>query len=68
MIVSKEIQVMGSPGMPISRYPAMFNLIESAQINPSQLLLQRVSLDEAYGVIAGMSEYSNVGISVVDRF
>jgi D-arabinose 1-dehydrogenase-like Zn-dependent alcohol dehydrogenase len=68
MIVAKEIQVMGSSGIPTSRYPAMFNLIESVQIDPSQLVSQRVSLDEAYGVIAGMSEYSNVGISVVDRF
>ncbi|WP_338449464.1 zinc-dependent alcohol dehydrogenase family protein [Niallia oryzisoli] len=68
MIVAKEIQVMGSSGMPTSRYPAMFNLIESVQIDPSQLVSQCVSLDEAYGVIAGMSEYSNVGISVVDRF
>ena len=68
MIVAKEIQVIGSSGMPTSRYSAMFNLIESVQIDPSQLVTQRVSLDEAYGVIAEMSEYSNVGISVVDRF
>lgn len=68
MIVAKEIQVIGSSGMPTSRYPAMFNLIKSVHINPSNLVTERVSLDDAYSVIAGMGKYSNAGISVVDRF
>jgi len=68
MMVAKEIQLVGSSGMPTSRYPAMFNLIDSLNIDPSKLVTERVSLDEAYQVIAGMSEYTNLGISVVDRF
>ena len=67
-IVSKEIQVIGSSGMPTSRYSAMFNLIESVHINPSLLVTERVSLDNAYKVIEGMGNFANTGISVVDRF
>ncbi|MGE7602924.1 zinc-dependent alcohol dehydrogenase family protein [Peribacillus sp. NPDC097675] len=68
MIVGKEIQIIGSSGMPTSRYSSMFQLIESVNIKPGDLVTERVSLDQAFDVIAGMSHYANTGISVVDRF
>lgn len=66
MIVGKEAQIIGSAGMPISRYRQMFHLIESVQIDPSKLVTGTVSLEQASDVIVSMGNFSNVGIAVVD--
>jgi len=68
MIVGKEAQIIGSAGIPVSRYPAMFRLIESVRIQPEKLVTQRIPLEEASRVFVQMSQYANTGISVVDRF
>lgn len=68
MIVSKEAQIIGSGGMPTSRYQEMFNLLESVQIDPGKLVTERVSLEQVSDVIQAMTNYSNIGISVVDRY
>lgn len=68
LVVGREIKVIGSAGMPISGYERMFKFIKTLNIDPSKLVTRRVSLEEAFDVIAEMSHYSNVGITVVDRF
>ncbi|MEW9674079.1 zinc-dependent alcohol dehydrogenase family protein [Ammoniphilus sp. 3BR4] len=68
MIVAKEMQIVGSLTMPISRYPSMLNVVESLNIQPSQLITERIALEQASDVFEAMSNYSNIGISVIDRF
>jgi D-arabinose 1-dehydrogenase-like Zn-dependent alcohol dehydrogenase len=68
MIVGKEAQIIGSAGMPTSHYQDMFNLIESVDIKINKLVTERVTLEQASDVIVSMNQYSNIGISVVDRF
>ena len=68
MIVGKEARIVGSSGMPTSHYDSMLNLIDSVNIQISQLVTERISLEQASDVIASMTNYSNVGITVVDRF
>jgi D-arabinose 1-dehydrogenase-like Zn-dependent alcohol dehydrogenase len=67
-IFLKELQIIGSFTMPISRYPAMFDLVESTNLDLSQLITNRISLDEAAQVFEAMNEFSAVGMTVVDRF
>lgn len=67
-MVGREIQIIGSSGMPTSHYRHMFNLIDSVNIQISKLVTRTVALEEAFDVIKGMGNYSNTGITVVDRF
>ncbi|MDR7075733.1 D-arabinose 1-dehydrogenase-like Zn-dependent alcohol dehydrogenase [Neobacillus niacini] len=67
-IVTKELQIIGSVTMPISRYTPMLHLIDTLNIQPSKLVTERISLDQAGDVFEAMSSFSNIGISVVDRF
>jgi threonine dehydrogenase-like Zn-dependent dehydrogenase len=54
--------------MPTSHYQDMFKLIESVDIKINKLVTERVTLEQASDVIVSMNQYSNIGISVVDRF
>ncbi|HKD66898.1 MAG TPA: zinc-binding dehydrogenase [Candidatus Binataceae bacterium] len=67
-IVLMEIELVGSSNMQPWRYPAMLDLVERGKVSPKALITQTLPLNKAFGVIEKMTHYSNVGISVIDRF
>ena len=46
----------------------MLDLVERGKVSPKALITQTLPLNKAFGVIEKMTHYSNVGISVIDRF
>jgi D-arabinose 1-dehydrogenase-like Zn-dependent alcohol dehydrogenase len=67
-IVFKEIRLMGSLAIQSHRYPAMLEMVERGRLAPRNLITETIPLEKAFGVIEKMSNFENVGISVIDQF
>jgi len=67
-IVFKEIQFTGSLAIQSHRYPAMLDMVERGRLAPRNLITETLPLEKAFGVIEKMSNFENVGISVINQF
>jgi D-arabinose 1-dehydrogenase-like Zn-dependent alcohol dehydrogenase len=65
VIVQREIQFVGSVGMPSWRYPGLLAMVASGRLQPGRLVGQTVSIDQAPDVLAAMSDFATQGIQVV---
>ncbi len=68
LVYSRQISVMGTRGIPASRFPALFAMIAAGHFDPARLVTQRISLEEAGTALAAMNGYTGAGITVIDRF
>lgn len=67
-IVGKEIQLLGSHGMPVTEFPAMLRMVAAGRLDPGKLVTRKVALEETSAVIAAMDDYETLGFTVIDRF
>ena len=67
-VIMGEQEILGVRGMPATDYDRVFELIESGAVDPSRLVTETVSLDEASDVVESMGEFKGVGLTVIDRF
>ncbi|WP_255170349.1 zinc-dependent alcohol dehydrogenase family protein [Natrononativus amylolyticus] len=63
-----DVSVLGSRGMPPSRYDELLGMLESGALDPGALVTRRVTLEEVSDRLAAMSEYDTRGFEVVTRF
>ncbi|ADJ15315.1 zinc-dependent alcohol dehydrogenase family protein [Halalkalicoccus jeotgali] len=66
-MVGREIDFLGSRGMPPTRYDELLGFVESGAIDPGALVSHKVPLAEVPERIAAMDEFSAVGIEVYER-
>jgi alcohol dehydrogenase len=67
-VIMGEQEILGVRGMPATDYDRVFELVESGAVDPSRLVTDTVALDEASQVLESMSEFTGVGVTVIDRF
>jgi alcohol dehydrogenase len=67
-ILYKELRIIGSYGMQAYRYPVLLQQILSGDLQPQELVTNRVGLEEVTDVFQSMEQYTNIGIAVIDRF
>ena len=68
LIVDKEIELIGSHGMPPTHYGAMLRMVAAGKLDPGRLVSQTIPLEEAGAALAAMDGYETLGITVIDRF
>jgi alcohol dehydrogenase len=68
LVYSRQIAVMGTRGIPASRFPALFGMIASGRIDPARLITKTIPLEAAGAALAAMNDYRGSGITVIDRF
>ena len=68
LVYSRQISVMGTRGIPASRFPALFEMIAAGHIDPARLVTNTISLEEAGPALEAMNGYSGAGITVINRF
>jgi alcohol dehydrogenase len=68
LVYSRQISIMGTRGIPASRFPALFAMIAAGRIDPARLVTKTIGLDQAGDALAAMNGYTGVGITVIDRF
>jgi D-arabinose 1-dehydrogenase-like Zn-dependent alcohol dehydrogenase len=67
-IVFKEIQFTGSLAIQSFRYPAMLSMVERGRLEPKKLITETIPIEKAPSVLAQMTNFENVGISVINQF
>jgi len=60
-----DIDVVGSRGMPPSRYDELLRLVADGTLDPGALVTRRVGLGDVSDRLAAMSDYGTSGIEVV---
>ena len=64
----KEIDFLGSFGMPPTRYDEIFRMVERGKLDPGAIVSETISLEDVPDRVAAMSEFDTVGIPVVTEF
>lgn len=65
-MVGREIDFLGSRGMPPTRYDELLRFVENGAIDPGALVTNAVPLEAVPDRIAAMSEFDAVGIEVCE--
>lgn len=68
LFVFRELSFIGSFGMQSARYPEMLAMVESGQLNPGLMVGDKVGLEDTGGVLASMSDFDTVAMSVITGF
>jgi alcohol dehydrogenase len=65
LVVSQELEIYGSHGMPARDYPAMLALIEDGSLRPADLVGTVIRLEDAGAALASMDQPTAAGMTVV---
>jgi alcohol dehydrogenase len=66
-VISRELEIYGSHGMPAIDYPAMLDLIARGKLHPERLIGRTITLDEAPDALVAMGKPASVpGLTVID--
>ena len=68
LIVVKELELIGSSNMPVSRFPDMMRMVESGMLQPEKMITKTVGLEDAAEIIMDMTEFKTPGITVLNRW
>lgn len=68
LMVIKELEFIGSSNMPVTRFKAMLNMIESGVLQPEKMITRTVSIEEAADIIMDMEYYQTPGLTVVNQW
>jgi D-arabinose 1-dehydrogenase-like Zn-dependent alcohol dehydrogenase len=66
LVIGRELQVLGSHGMPAHAYPELLGLIAAGRLDPRPLITRRLALDDAGAALAEIGRQP--GIAVVTSF
>jgi len=66
-VISKELEILGSHGMPAHAYPEMLKMIVSGVLSPQKLISKTVTLAEAGAELAAMGEFAQRGVTVIQN-
>ena len=66
-LIAKEIEIIGSHGMPLADYTIIFDLIASKKIDLSSLIDRTVKLEHVYEEMLNMDTYGNSGMVIIDQ-
>jgi alcohol dehydrogenase len=67
-VYSRQISIMGTRGIPASRFPAIFGMIAAGRLDPAKLVTKRIDLAEAGTALASLDRFQGAGVTVIDRF
>lgn len=65
-VIARELEILGSHGMEVGRYPGMIGMIQSGKVNPGRLVTKVVSLEQAPAELTAIGQFRTVGVSVID--
>jgi alcohol dehydrogenase len=65
LVIGRELELLGSHGMAAHAYPEMLALVASGRLRPGDLVTSRIALDDVPAALAGMSDGSPAGMTVM---
>ena len=67
-VIAKELEIVGSHGMPAHRYDGLLRMISTGVVRPQQLVGKTIPLEEAGAELEAMNRFTQHGTTVIDRF
>jgi alcohol dehydrogenase len=67
-VIGKELEIVGSHGMPAHRYDALLRMISSDILHPKRLIGKTIPLEKAGAELEAMGRFEQHGVTVIDRF
>ena len=67
-VIGRELELVGSHGMQAHRYNEMLGMVSDGLLEPSKLVGDKISLEEAARILPRMNQFKLVGVTVIDRF
>jgi alcohol dehydrogenase len=67
-VIARELEILGSHGMPAHDYAAVFEMIRAGKLRPKQLVRKTVALEQAPTELEAMTDFHSLGTTVIDRF
>lgn len=68
VVISNELEIIGSHGMQAHQYPAMMELILSGRLPIEKMIGQTMNLEDGAKALMEMDSFKNVGVMVIDSF
>ncbi|MDA3957668.1 zinc-dependent alcohol dehydrogenase family protein [Oceanispirochaeta sp.] len=68
IVISRELEILGSHGIQAHRYPEMLGMIASGLLAPEKLVGSKISLTESLTALTDMDSFRGTGVTVIDRF
>ncbi len=68
LMVMKEIEFLGSLGMPPTRYDEIFRMVATGKLRPAELVSETVALEDVSAKLEAMTGYGTSGIPVIEEF
>ncbi len=65
-MVLMELQIIGTLGMQSTHYPGMLQMVEARKLNPKAMITGTVGLDGASKILEEMTNFQNVGVTIID--
>lgn len=65
LLHSREIELVGSHGMPAHAYPRMLAMVADGRLDPAALVTRRVSLSEGAALLERFGDYGTTGMAVI---
>lgn len=63
--IARELEILGSHGMPARDYPAMLARVGSGELDPGRLVHRRIGLDDAPAALAALDNAPVDGITII---
>ncbi len=68
LIMSWELEVIGSHGMQAHRFPEMLRMILAGKLQPKRLVHKTISLEASIDALINMPKFEGTGVTVIDQF
>lgn len=67
-VLSDELEIIGSHGMPAHRYPEMLTMIKQGKLQPEKLVGKTISLQQSLTELTQMDQFKGIGVTVINQF
>jgi D-arabinose 1-dehydrogenase-like Zn-dependent alcohol dehydrogenase len=67
-IVALELQILGSLGMPGTRYSQMLQMVEAHRLAPGAMVTATVPLEKASETLEQMTNFQNLGVTIINQY
>ena len=68
VMVSKEIEFLGSQGLAPTRYDEIVRMVETGKLDPGAVVSESIALPAVNETLVSVTDYGTTGIPVIDSF
>ncbi len=67
-VLANELEILGSHGIQAYKYELLLEMIKTGKVRPEKLIGKTISLEESLEALVNMDNFSDTGVTVIDRF